>query len=114
MVKLLNGKGKIVELVGTVDSAPANDRYIGFREILKDYPDMVIIDSASGDFTAPWAKRLWKLSCKNMAQRLMHYTLIMMIWRPALSRLLKDMGSDPARMLRLFQLTPREALLGDD
>jgi galactofuranose transport system substrate-binding protein len=51
MVKLLNGKGKIVELAGTVDSAPANDRYIGFREILKDYPDMVIIDSASGDFT---------------------------------------------------------------
>jgi len=51
MVKLLKGKGKIVELVGTVDSAPANDRYKGFREILKDYPDMVIIDSASGDFT---------------------------------------------------------------
>lgn len=51
MVKLLNGKGKIVELVGTVDSAPAIDRYEGFREILKDYPEMEIIASESGDFT---------------------------------------------------------------
>jgi ABC-type sugar transport system substrate-binding protein len=51
MAKLLNGKGNIVELVGTVDSAPANDRYKGFREVLKDYPDMQIIASESGDFT---------------------------------------------------------------
>jgi simple sugar transport system substrate-binding protein len=51
MAKLTNGKANIVELVGTIDSAPANDRYKGFREILKDYPDMKIIDSESGDFT---------------------------------------------------------------
>ena len=51
MVKLLNGKGNIVELVGTVGSAPAIDRASGFREILKDYPDMKIIASWSGDFT---------------------------------------------------------------
>lgn len=58
MVKLLNGKGKIVELVGTVDSAPANDRYKGFREILKDYPEMEIIDSVSGDFTRAKGKEV--------------------------------------------------------
>jgi ABC-type sugar transport system substrate-binding protein len=51
MAKLVNGKANIVELVGTIDSAPANDRYKGFREILKDYPDMKIIASESGDFT---------------------------------------------------------------
>jgi simple sugar transport system substrate-binding protein len=51
MAKLVDGKAKIVELVGTINSAPANDRYKGFREILKDYPDMKIIDSESGDFT---------------------------------------------------------------
>jgi simple sugar transport system substrate-binding protein len=50
MVELLGGKGNIVELVGTVDSAPANDRYIGFREILQDYPEMNIIASESADF----------------------------------------------------------------
>ncbi len=51
MVELLDGKGNIVELVGTVGSAPANDRYIGFREIIIDYPEIKIIASKSGDFT---------------------------------------------------------------
>ena len=51
MAELVNGKANIVELVGTIGSAPANDRYTGFREILKDYPEMKIIDSQSGDFT---------------------------------------------------------------
>jgi simple sugar transport system substrate-binding protein len=58
MAQLLNGSGKIVELVGTVDSAPANDRYIGFREILKDYPDMHIIASKSADFTQAKGKEV--------------------------------------------------------
>ncbi|CAG1011436.1 ABC transporter periplasmic-binding protein YtfQ [Anaerolineales bacterium] len=51
MADLVNGKANIVELVGTVGSAPANDRYTGFREILQEYPEMKIIDSESGDFT---------------------------------------------------------------
>jgi len=58
MVDLLHGQGKIVELVGTVDSAPANDRYLGFREILKDYPKMKIIASKSGDFTQAKGKEM--------------------------------------------------------
>jgi galactofuranose transport system substrate-binding protein len=51
MVELTNGQASIVELVGTLDSAPANDRYKGFRDILQAYPGMKIIDSRSGDFT---------------------------------------------------------------
>jgi ABC-type sugar transport system substrate-binding protein len=51
MVDLMDGKANIVELVGTVGSAPANDRYMGFRQILAEYPEMRIIDSESGDFT---------------------------------------------------------------
>jgi galactofuranose transport system substrate-binding protein len=51
MAKLVNGQANIVELVGTIGSAPANDRYTGFREILKSYPNMQIMDSQSGDFT---------------------------------------------------------------
>lgn len=51
MADLTGGKANIVELVGTVGSAPANDRYTGFREILREHPGMVIIDSESGDFT---------------------------------------------------------------
>jgi ABC-type sugar transport system substrate-binding protein len=56
MAKLMNGQANIVELVGTIGSAPANDRYKGFREILQDYPDMKIIDSQSGDFTVAKGK----------------------------------------------------------
>lgn len=51
MAKLLNGKGNIVEIAGTKGSAPAVDRYTGFREIMKSYPDIKIIASESGDFT---------------------------------------------------------------
>ncbi|MFT3890919.1 MAG: ABC transporter substrate-binding protein [Anaerolineales bacterium] len=51
MVDLVGGKANIVEIMGNVGSAPANDRYTGFREVLKDYPGMKIIDSQSGEFT---------------------------------------------------------------
>lgn len=51
MVDLLEGEGNIVELVGTVGSAPAIDRYEGFRQITKNYPGIKIIASESGDFT---------------------------------------------------------------
>lgn len=51
MVDMMGGKANIVELVGTVGSAPANDRYTGFRDIIQLYPEMKIIDSQSGDFT---------------------------------------------------------------
>jgi galactofuranose transport system substrate-binding protein len=40
MADLGGRKASIVELVGTIGSAPANDRYTGFREILRRYPGM--------------------------------------------------------------------------
>ncbi|MBI3151771.1 MAG: ABC transporter substrate-binding protein [Chloroflexi bacterium] len=58
MAELVAGKANIVELVGTIGSAPANDRYTGFREILKNYPEMQIIDSQSGDFTRARGKEV--------------------------------------------------------
>lgn len=58
MAKLMGGKASIVELVGTIGSAPANDRYIGFREVLNGYPGMQIIDSQSGDFTRARGKEV--------------------------------------------------------
>lgn len=58
MANLMNGKANIVELVGTIDSAPANDRYTGFREVLADYPGMHILDSQSGDFTKARGKEV--------------------------------------------------------
>ena len=58
MEKLVNGQANIVELVGTIGSAPANDRYTGFREIINNYPNMQIIDSQSGDFTLARGKEV--------------------------------------------------------
>lgn len=58
MAELLGGKGKIVEIAGTEDSAPALARYRGFREILQDYPDMKIIASENGDFTRARGKEV--------------------------------------------------------
>lgn len=58
MANLTHGEAKIVELVGTPGSAPANDRFKGFREILQKYPGMKIIDSKSGDFTRAKGKEV--------------------------------------------------------
>ena len=65
MAELTNGQANIVELVGTIDSAPANDRYKGFREILQDYPGMKIIDSRSGDFTVAQGKEVMEAFLKT-------------------------------------------------
>ena len=58
MAQLTAGKANIVELQGTRGSAPANDRYAGFREVLKDYPDMKILDTEDGNFTVAKGKEV--------------------------------------------------------
>jgi ABC-type sugar transport system substrate-binding protein len=54
----------IVELVGTVGSGPANDRYDGFREVLKDYPNFKILASQSADFTRAKGKEVMEAFLK--------------------------------------------------
>lgn len=63
MNKLLPDGGKIVELVGTVGSAPANDRYSGFRESMNG--NIEIIDSQSGDFTRAKGKEVMEAFLKK-------------------------------------------------
>ena len=46
-----NTQVNIVQLEGTVDSAPANDRRRGFEEVIAQHPNFRIIRSQSGDFT---------------------------------------------------------------
>lgn len=65
MAKIVNNKANIVELVGTVGSAPASDRAKGFREIIKDMPDMKIIDAQSGDFTRDGGKKVMEAFLKK-------------------------------------------------
>ncbi|MFN8594740.1 MAG: ABC transporter substrate-binding protein [Anaerolineae bacterium] len=65
MANLTNGHANIVELRGTTDSAPANDRYVGFRDILKDYPGMKIIDSEDGNFTVAKGREVMEAFLKK-------------------------------------------------
>jgi simple sugar transport system substrate-binding protein len=64
MAQLTDGKANIVELQGTRGSAPANDRFAGFREVLKDYPGMKIIDSEDGNFTVAKGKEVMETFLK--------------------------------------------------
>lgn len=65
MADIIGGKGKIVELVGTVGSAPATDRATGFREAIADFPEMEIIASQSGDFTRAKGKEVMEAFLKS-------------------------------------------------
>lgn len=58
------GKAKIVELQGTVGSAPAIDRKTGFENVIAEYPDMEIIYSQSGDFTRAGGKQVMEAALK--------------------------------------------------
>jgi simple sugar transport system substrate-binding protein len=65
MAEIIGGKGKIVELVGTVGSAPATDRATGFREAITEFPEMEIIASQSGDFTRAKGKEVMEAFLKS-------------------------------------------------
>jgi galactofuranose transport system substrate-binding protein len=52
------GTCQIVELQGTVGSAPAIERKKGFESVLALFPDMKIVKSQSGDFTTSGGKEV--------------------------------------------------------
>jgi ABC-type sugar transport system substrate-binding protein len=64
---LENAKGKqvnIVELQGTVGSAPAIDRKKGFEEVIKGKPEYKITRSQTGDFTRAKGKEVMQAFLK--------------------------------------------------
>jgi simple sugar transport system substrate-binding protein len=60
----------IVELQGTVGSAPAIDRKVGFEEIMKDHPNFKIIKSQSGDFTRSKGKEVMEAFLKAEGKKI--------------------------------------------
>jgi simple sugar transport system substrate-binding protein len=56
----VQGTIRIVELEGTVNSAPALDRKKGFAEVIRENPKMTIIASETGDFTRENGKAVMK------------------------------------------------------
>ncbi|CUH96307.1 ABC transporter periplasmic-binding protein YtfQ [Propionispora sp. 2/2-37] len=55
----------IVELQGTVGSAPAIDRKTGFEEVLKNHANYKIIKSQTGDFTRAKGKEVMEAFLKS-------------------------------------------------
>jgi ABC-type sugar transport system substrate-binding protein len=60
----------IVELQGTVGSAPANDRKKGFEEIIAANPHLKIIRSQSGDFTRIKGKEAMEAFLKSETKKI--------------------------------------------
>jgi simple sugar transport system substrate-binding protein len=56
----------IVELQGTIGSAPAIDRTVGFLEVLKDHPNYRIIASESGDFFRSVGKEVMRQILRDL------------------------------------------------
>ena len=65
LAKKLNGKARIVELQGTVGSAPANDRQKGFAEAIATQPGMKVIFSQTGEFTRAKGKEVMEAFLKS-------------------------------------------------
>jgi len=64
------GPINIVELQGTVGSAPAIDRKKGFEEIIKDKPKYKIIRSQTGDFTRAKGKEVMEAFLKAEGKKI--------------------------------------------
>ncbi|MDF2942192.1 MAG: periplasmic binding protein/LacI transcriptional regulator [Herbinix sp.] len=71
MATLLGGKGKIVELEGTVGASAANDRKKGFDdEMAASYPDIQILESQTGDFTRAKGKEVMESFLKTYGDQI--------------------------------------------
>jgi ABC-type sugar transport system substrate-binding protein len=93
MADIIGGEGKIVELVGTVGSAPATDRATGFREAIAEFPGMEIIASQSGDFTRAKGKEVMEAFLKVLWRRRSTASMrTTTTWRSAPSRPSKNTG----------------------
>jgi galactofuranose transport system substrate-binding protein len=64
------GPIRIVELQGTVGSAPAIDRKKGFEEIIKDKPKFKIVRSQTGDFTRAKGKEVMEAFLKAEGKKI--------------------------------------------
>jgi len=60
----------IIELQGTVGSAPANDRKTGFEEVIAANPHLKIIRSQSGDFTRAKGKETMEAILKSESRKM--------------------------------------------
>lgn len=60
LTKAVGGKALIIQLEGSTGSSPANDRKKGFEDYIKDYPDMKVIASQTGDFARDKGRQVFE------------------------------------------------------
>jgi simple sugar transport system substrate-binding protein len=60
-----HGRGRILELLGTTGSDPANERHRAFVEAIAKYPDLTVVDSQSGDFRREGGKEVMEAFLKK-------------------------------------------------
>ena len=67
LARQTNGKAGIVELTGTAGSSVARDRSKGFMEAIRQFPEMRIIASQTGDFTRATGQKVMEniIQAKN-------------------------------------------------
>lgn len=65
MARLLNGKGNVVMLEGTVGASAAIDRQKGFLEEMAKHPGITVIARQSGDFTRSKGKEVMESFLKS-------------------------------------------------
>jgi ABC-type sugar transport system substrate-binding protein len=70
MARLLSGHGNIVELDGTIGSAPMIDRRAGFQECLRAHPGMHVIAQQSGDFIRARGKEVMETILKSYGRQI--------------------------------------------
>lgn len=70
MAKLLDGKGNIVELQGTVGSSAQVDRLKGFADEISKSPDIKMLASQSGDFTIAKGKEVMESFLKKYGNKI--------------------------------------------
>ncbi len=56
----LNGRGRIIEVMGLKGSSPAIERHNGFREAISEHPDIQVVATLQGDWTEPTAYKIVK------------------------------------------------------
>lgn len=70
MAKVMNNKGNIVVLEGTVGSAAAVNRKKGFLQELKNHSGIKVLKSQSGDFTRTLGKQVMESYLKTYGKKI--------------------------------------------
>ena len=95
------------ELQGTIGSAPAIDRTIGFKEVIKDYPNYRIIASESGDFFRDQGYEVMKGILARERRKIRRPLRAQRTtWRSGRSRRWRRRASDPGRTSSSSRSTP--------